>query len=93
MIGEADIWRSAAQIIKRYGEDAPLEAAMRADAMLEAGDLDGLPVWKRIKSGRNGRFIRVVTHQSLRSDGRMPGLTTAMVRFAGITVIRPRLCS
>ncbi len=36
MIGEADIWRSAAQIIKRYGEDAPLEAAMRADAMLEA---------------------------------------------------------
>ncbi len=54
MIGEADIWRSAAQIIKRYGEDAPLEAApleaaMRADAMLEAGDLDGQAVWKRIK--------------------------------------------
>ncbi len=49
MIGEADIWRSAAQIIDRYGEDAPLEAAMRADAMLEVGDLDGLAVWKRIK--------------------------------------------
>ncbi len=49
MIGEADIWRSAAQIIKRYGEDAPLEAAMRADAMLEAGDLDEQGVWKRIK--------------------------------------------
>ncbi len=49
MIGEADIWRSAAQIVDRYGEDAPLEAAMRADAMLEAGDLDGLAVWKRIK--------------------------------------------
>ncbi len=49
MIGEADIWRSAAQIIKRYGEDAPLEVAMRADAMLETGDLDGLAVWKRIK--------------------------------------------
>ena len=49
MIGEGDIWRSAAQIIKRYGENAPLEAAMRADAMLEAGDLDGLAVWKRIK--------------------------------------------
>ncbi len=49
MIGDIDIWRSAAPIIKRYGEDAPLEAAMRADAMLEAGDLDGLAVWKRIK--------------------------------------------
>ncbi len=48
-IGEADIWRSAAQIIKRYGEDAPLEAAMRADAMLDAGDVDGLAVLKRIK--------------------------------------------
>ncbi len=36
VIGEADIWRSAAQIVDRYGEDAPLEAAMRADAMLEA---------------------------------------------------------
>ncbi len=49
MIGEADIWRSGAQIVDRYGEDAPLEAAMRADAMLEAGDLDGLAVWKRTK--------------------------------------------
>ncbi len=49
MIGEADFWCGAAQIIKRYGEDAPLEAAMRADAMLEAGDLDALAVWKRTK--------------------------------------------
>ncbi len=72
MIGGAYSWRCAKQIIDRYGEDAPLEAAMRADAMLEAV---------------------VVTHQSLRSDGRMPGLTTAMVRFAGITLPRPRLCS
>ncbi len=27
---------------------APIEAALRADAALEAGDLDGLAVWKRI---------------------------------------------
>ncbi len=33
MIGDADIWRCAAQIIS---QDAPLETAMRADAMLEA---------------------------------------------------------
>jgi len=34
--------------VKQHGEDAPIEAAMRADAMLEKGDLDGLAVWKRI---------------------------------------------
>ncbi len=33
---------------RHHGEDAPIEAAMRADAVLEAGDLDGLAVWKRI---------------------------------------------
>ena len=27
---------------------APIHAAMRADELLEAGDLDGLAVWKRI---------------------------------------------
>ncbi len=34
--------------MKQHGDDAPIEAAMRADAMLEAGDLDGAAVWKRI---------------------------------------------
>jgi hypothetical protein len=34
--------------VKQHGEDAPIEAAMRADAMLEAGDLDGYAVWKRV---------------------------------------------
>ncbi len=32
----------------RHGEDAPIHAATRADAMLEKGDLDGFSVWKRI---------------------------------------------
>ena len=29
-------------------EDAPIHAAMRADAMLDHGDLDGYAMWKRI---------------------------------------------
>ena len=29
-------------------EDALIHAAMRADAMLESGDLDGYAVWKRV---------------------------------------------
>ncbi len=47
-ISEIDIYRSAQVLVKCHGEDAPIEAAMRADAMLEAGDLDGYRVWKRI---------------------------------------------
>ncbi len=34
--------------MKQHGEAAPIHAAMRADAMLEAGDLAGLAMWKRI---------------------------------------------
>ncbi len=45
---DLDIYRSANLLVKQHGEDAPIHAAMRADAMLEAGDLDGYAVWKRI---------------------------------------------
>ena len=48
MIPDLDIYRSADLLVKRHGEDASIEAAMRADAMLEKGDLDGYAVWKRI---------------------------------------------
>ena len=41
MIPDIDIFRSAQLLVKRHGADAPIHAAMRADAMLEAGDLDG----------------------------------------------------
>ena len=34
--------------MKRHGIDAPIHAAMRADTLLKAGDLDGIAVWKRI---------------------------------------------
>ena len=35
-------------MIRDYGDEADLVAAMRADAMLEKGSLDGLRVWKRV---------------------------------------------
>ncbi len=38
----------ANNLLEHHGQDAPIHAAMRADAMLEAGDLDGYVVWKRI---------------------------------------------
>ena len=48
MISDLDTYRSANVLIRHHGEDATLEAAMRADAMLERGDLDGYAVWRRI---------------------------------------------
>ncbi len=48
MTSDLDIWRSANVLVKRHGQDAPIEAAMRAVAMLDKGDLDGCAVWKRI---------------------------------------------
>jgi hypothetical protein len=41
MFPDLDIYRSAPVLVKQHGQDAPIEAAMRADAMLEKGDLDG----------------------------------------------------
>ena len=41
MIPDLDIYRSAQVLVKRHGQDAPIEASMRTDAMLEKGDLDG----------------------------------------------------
>ncbi len=48
MVPDLDIWRGANLLVKQHGEDAPIHAAMQADAMLEKGDLGGYAAWKRI---------------------------------------------
>ncbi len=48
MTEEIDIWRSAKLLIDQHGDDAPIHASMRADKMLDKGDLDGYAAWKRI---------------------------------------------
>ncbi len=48
MIPDLDIYRSAQVLVRQHGQDAPVHAAMRADAMLDKGDLEGYAVWKRI---------------------------------------------
>ena len=60
---DIDIWRSANVLVKQHGEDAPIQAAMRADAMLAKGDLDGYAVWNKI--------IQAV--EELRSTAPAPG--------------------
>ena len=48
MTSDLDIYRAANVLVKHYGEDAALEAAPRADIMLEKGSVDGQRVWKRV---------------------------------------------
>ena len=48
MIPNLDIYLTAQVLVMQHGEDIPLEAAMRADAMLETGDLDGYRVCQNI---------------------------------------------
>jgi hypothetical protein len=49
-LADIEIWRTAKILITHHGEDAHLVAAERADAMLNAGDFEGLRVWQRILS-------------------------------------------
>ncbi len=45
MIPDLDIYRTAQLLVKILDQDAPIHAAMNADAMLDKGDLDGYAVW------------------------------------------------
>jgi hypothetical protein len=49
VISELDIWRAAHLLIRQHEGDAELEAAKRADLMLQRGDRDGQLVWMRIR--------------------------------------------
>ncbi len=48
MTSDIDIYRAAHELIKQHGEAADIEAAMRADERLAAGDMEGEAVWLRI---------------------------------------------
>ena len=50
MIPDLDIHRSAWLMIRRYGDDAEAQAAMRGDELLDRGDLDSMLVWHAIIS-------------------------------------------
>ena len=65
MVSDIDILRAAHALVKQHGEDAPIHAAMRADALLEAGDLEGERVWLRI----------IAAIEELRSTERPAGAT------------------
>ncbi len=45
---DKEIYGIASVYIREHGDDAVIEAAMRADAPLDADDLDGRNVWLRV---------------------------------------------
>jgi hypothetical protein len=47
VIPDRDVWAAAVLIVKRYGDDAMLEAAERADQLLDEGDMAGAETWRR----------------------------------------------
>jgi hypothetical protein len=50
---DIDIWRAAKQMQKLYGADAAIHAAMRADRLMNQGDIEGFDMWKRVVDALN----------------------------------------
>jgi len=48
MIPEIDIWRVANLMLRRYGDEADIESAIRAEELADAGDWAGEAGWRRI---------------------------------------------
>ncbi len=48
MISDLDIYRTAKLLVDKHGAEAPIHAAMMADALLEKGDMDGRAVRLRV---------------------------------------------
>jgi hypothetical protein len=45
LISDLDIYRAANLLIRQHGPDAEIEAARKADLMLDRGDRDGEVLW------------------------------------------------
>ena len=49
MLSDLEIYRAAHATITRYGDEAGIHAAMRADELMAARDMEGRSVWHRIE--------------------------------------------
>jgi hypothetical protein len=49
MIPEIDIWRVANLMLKRYGDQAEAESAIRMQELAFNGDSAGAGIWRRIR--------------------------------------------
>jgi triphosphoribosyl-dephospho-CoA synthetase len=71
MIDDRDVWQATLLIVKRYGDDAMLEASERADQLLEEGDMAGAETWHRtstLSSGCRRRRRRRARRRTRQTD-------------------------
>ena len=47
-LSDRELWACAQKVLDMHGTDAELHAALRADELLESGDIDGQRVWLTI---------------------------------------------
>ena len=48
MISKIDIWRVAVLMIRRYSDEAEVNADRRADELETEGDYAGAAIWRRV---------------------------------------------
>ena len=48
MTSDLDLYRTANLLIKQHGSQAQIEAAQRADKLLEDGDLEGSATYRKV---------------------------------------------
>jgi hypothetical protein len=48
MLSEWELWACAHHYVKKHDVDAPIVAAMQADELLDAGDVDGVRNYQAI---------------------------------------------
>ena len=58
MTDEIDIFRAAKLMVFQHGDEAPIHTAMRADELLERGDMEGAAAWKRILRAVDELLVR-----------------------------------
>ncbi len=68
LIPEFDIYRTVNVLVKQHGEDAPIHAAMRADELLAAGDVEGCADGSEFLKGLHVPELR---HRALSSSERL----------------------
>ncbi len=61
-----EIHRHANDLVNEHGEDAPIQAAMRAHTLLDLGDRAGYALWRRI-----GSMSNVILSKTAAIDGRL----------------------
>jgi hypothetical protein len=58
LLSDWELWACANEAIRQHGLDAPIFAAMRADKLLEEGQIDGAANWRMIVTRINQLLAR-----------------------------------